>query len=286
MKNYLNWRILTLLLLCVFGLSGLNFVMASAQSPVVKVCVDKKSKLIYYKSKCSKSESLVLLTNGTFRALSAYETWLQAGNTGTETDFLNSLKGEDGSNGRTTSVYDSLGTCLQKFNFAWNSQVNFAVKSQRQKFQQESSCNVEEINVWESPVKRRLDYGLPIISNIKFISLDPVLNVQHNKYIATLEITIRNYDALSGDQPLTFCNPYSTAPFDTPTNISGDRWLINAPISQTDNGLWVQYSVAFKKSGLCRGNALLGGVSINLNPQRFVGLGIYDRWLTRRGWTQ
>lgn len=31
--------------------------------------------------------------------LSAYEVWLENGNTGTEEDFLNSLKGKDGGNG-------------------------------------------------------------------------------------------------------------------------------------------------------------------------------------------
>lgn len=37
---------------------------------------------------------------------SAYEIWLELGNTGTETDFLNSLRGEQGEQGKTGKSYD------------------------------------------------------------------------------------------------------------------------------------------------------------------------------------
>ena len=73
------------------------------------VCVSKTTNLVYLKAKCGKAERRVafktaIATNGTngidgSKGESAYETWLKAGNLGTTTEFLRSLKGTDGSAG-------------------------------------------------------------------------------------------------------------------------------------------------------------------------------------------
>ena len=284
MSKATNFSLLALMLVAALGLSTFNLASASPGDQAVKVCVDKRTKAIYYKSKCSKAETAVLLSNGSYKALNAYDIWLKAGNSGTEADFLNSLRGQNGSAGRSANVFESLDTCAQKINFALTTGVNLAVKSQRLAFERSSGCNVENTNMSFGPVKRQVEYGLPVVDNVKFVSIDPVKNVQYNSYFATFEITIRNYDATSADQPLTFCNPYYQGSLGAVTNISGDRWLISSPIVINDNGVHAGQGVYFKKNGLCRYAQRLGDFSINLNPARLINLGIADRWLARRGW--
>jgi hypothetical protein len=83
------------------------------------VCVNKTTKVVYFKAKCSASESRVAISTAATNGIngqngvngnngdSAYDLWLKAGNTGTTADFLKSLKGTDGlpgANGSSASL--------------------------------------------------------------------------------------------------------------------------------------------------------------------------------------
>ena len=94
--------------LVLAALATATSLAGSAQaSGTTYVCVNKANSLVYFKSKCAKTERRVAFTsaikgaNGLDGAAgeSAYETWRKAGNLGTTADFLRSLKGTDGSAG-------------------------------------------------------------------------------------------------------------------------------------------------------------------------------------------
>ena len=97
------------LLLMAVGTASASSEAWAVTANTTYVCVSKTTNLVYLKAKCGKAERRVafktaIATNGTngidgSKGESAYETWLKAGNLGTTTEFLRSLKGTDGSAG-------------------------------------------------------------------------------------------------------------------------------------------------------------------------------------------
>jgi hypothetical protein len=103
----------------IAGISALVLLVGASVSAVAAsstyVCVNKASKVVYFKAKCSSGESRVAISTAATNGIngqngvngnngdSAYDLWLKAGNTGTTADFLKSLKGLDGMPGANGS---------------------------------------------------------------------------------------------------------------------------------------------------------------------------------------
>lgn len=66
------------------------------------ICVDKQTKELKLRKSCRATETFFSSTSVLQRGgKSAYETWLELGNTGTKQDFIDSLVGPSGASGRT-----------------------------------------------------------------------------------------------------------------------------------------------------------------------------------------
>lgn len=83
-----------------------------------KVCVNSKTKAVFLKSTCAKGETSKYLsssastTEAQATALvgkSAYEIWLELGNSGTKTDFINSLKAQPAAQSALDKLWDLSG---------------------------------------------------------------------------------------------------------------------------------------------------------------------------------
>ena len=108
-RNFATMSALAALLLMAVGTATASSEAWAVTANTTYVCVNKATSLVYFKAKCTKVERRVAFktataTNGTngidgTKGESAYETWLKAGNLGTTTEFLRSLKGTDGSAG-------------------------------------------------------------------------------------------------------------------------------------------------------------------------------------------
>lgn len=120
----------------IAAVSALMLLVGASVSAVAAsttyVCVNKTSKVVYFKAKCSSSESRVAISTAATNGVngtngnngdSAYDLWLKAGNSGTQADFLKSLKGTDGmpgANGSSASLpffqrLENAFTCEEKW---------------------------------------------------------------------------------------------------------------------------------------------------------------------------
>ena len=120
----------------IAAVSALMLLVGASVSAVAAsttyVCVNKTSKVVYFKAKCSSSESRVAISTAATNGIngtngnngdSAYDLWLKAGNSGTAADFLKSLKGTDGMpgvNGSSASLpffqrLENAFTCEEKW---------------------------------------------------------------------------------------------------------------------------------------------------------------------------
>ncbi len=135
--------------------------LSNAAGTTTKVCVNKTSKVIYYKSKCSPAEtSLMLQAEGEIGppGASAYEIWKNTGNVGSPEEFLASLKGPAGpagpvgpagQNGAASPIsaggaWDIGLNCNQKMAAAESAGYVWVLKQHRTNFEQKTGCTVEQ----------------------------------------------------------------------------------------------------------------------------------------------
>ena len=128
----------------IAAISALILLVGASVSAVAAsstyVCVNKTTKVVYFKAKCSSSESRVAISTAATNGIngqngvngnngdSAYDLWLKAGNTGTTADFLKSLKGLDGmpgANGSNANIpffqrLENTFTCDEKWRMVSN----------------------------------------------------------------------------------------------------------------------------------------------------------------------
>lgn len=278
--------------------------VSDAASKTVKVCVNKVSKAVFYRTSCLKTESPLMLANTGQQGLSAYELWLKAGNKGTEADFISSLKGQDGSSGSSTNVWASLDNCNKRVRLAENLYTDFSYKPERDKFEATTGCKVEDVNFSTySGESRKRDNGLPFISEHKLLSIDTTQTGPGGRYFAVYKVKIENSDAVSGDVPITFCTAVSAnnlpayASYTAVTQISGDYYSLKVPLYFDSYGINASAPIYYTKNGYCfervpyglssyriKVGTLLGNLSVNEDPEKFVGLSIFDWWLSTRGW--
>jgi hypothetical protein len=246
---------------------------------------------------------LTLNRNGN-DGLSAYQLWLAAGNTGTEADFLNSLKGtpgQPGANGSSSNWDDALN-CNQKLQQAlWSASLNISLKKNWQEFESKSGCQIDSLNM--NSLYDRADFGLPYISNIKFISVDPEYSISDTGYFANFEIKIRNADATSGvvyDSPPRFCTyydqsfPWNTGPqhYADVSHISGDRYAIKMRINSQRDGIIATGRIMYYLDGECTASygqhrrPILGDIYNYVDPSNLKNESWLDSWMRRRGWIQ
>lgn len=157
----LRWVALSTIL--AVSLTYIAVSASDASSTSVKVCVNKSSKAVFYKKTCSKHE-FALQIGPSVAGLSAYEIWVKAGNTGTESDFLHSLKGADGSNSYSDNSWNIGTNCSQKLALALSAGQKLAFKSIRNNFESTTGCIVEKIlGTHNEDLKAA---GLPYIESI------------------------------------------------------------------------------------------------------------------------
>lgn len=128
-----------------FGLSTVQASNASSNDKPISVCVNKKTEAVYYRTKCRANEARLKITTPVAKGLSAYEIWLQNGNSGDVSQFLLSLKGADGTNGTSMAGWLPGSTCSQKLKLAEAAGFNLVFKNQRRNFEFTTGCVVEKI---------------------------------------------------------------------------------------------------------------------------------------------
>ena len=289
------------------GTALLSSTLSNAESNTVKVCVNKTTKAVFYRSKCKTSESTLTLNRNGNDGLSAYQLWLAAGNNGTEADFLNSLKGPQGiqgpagSNGATSNWFDVLN-CNQKLDkLIWNGNLNISLKKNWLGFESKSGCQIDSLNMNQH--YDRADFGLPYISNIKFVSVDPDYSIADAGYFANFEIKILNADAMSGvvyDSPARFCTyydpsfPWNVGPqhYADVSHISGDRYAIKMRINSESGGIIASGRIMYYLNGECTASygqhrrPILGDIYNFVDPNNLKNEIWLESWLRRRGWIQ
>lgn len=193
MKKY---QFLSIALVAVFGFS-LPSLAEAFSTPTgevqVRVCVNNETKLVRYFNKREKcpANSRELLLNQQGRP------------------------GADGSNGSAgANGNDIYRNCFQKREAAISAGANLASKGDREFFERQTGCIVEDIKD-EEFISVLLRAGLPVITDWELVSVDIVragggsyIRDTYNSGSGIYRVTIGNYDALSfGGGQFTFCYP-------------------------------------------------------------------------------
>ncbi len=211
------------------GLASMGTIFATAAGSSVKVCVNKSSKAVFYKTKCASTETMLTIAgegDAGISGASAFDIWLKAGNTGTEQDFLASLKGATGPAGPAGAtgqqgppgMASSAGTpwdiglnCSQKMAAAESAGYVWVLKNQRSSFEQKTGCLVEQTTSKTDNDAFRQS-GLVYVESWKLLSISDAVSgdgwtVGNNgvaNYQATYSITIGNLG--SGITPCSISN--------------------------------------------------------------------------------
>jgi hypothetical protein len=223
-----KYQFLSIALVAVFGFS-LPSLAEAFSTPTgevqVRVCVNNETKLVRYFNKREKcpANSRELLLNQQGRP------------------------GADGSNGSAgANGNDIYRNCFQKREAAISAGAILASKRDREFFERQTGCVVEDIKD-EEFISVLLGAGLPVITDWELVSVD-IIRAGGGAYIrdtflggsGTYRVTIGNYDVLSyGGGQYTFCYAATygdstnswTRSFSLFTQIENEIFEIQAPIS-------------------------------------------------------
>jgi hypothetical protein len=124
------------------SLLGAGAILSEANQSSVKVCVNKSTKVMKYKATCGANERTLRLSLRGETGKSAYQIWLAQGFRGTETDFLNFLRGAPG-----VSIQDFARTCYQQLQKATAQGLFWNNLRDRRDFERRTGCVVRDINL-------------------------------------------------------------------------------------------------------------------------------------------
>lgn len=112
---------------------------ANSSGNIRAFCVNKKTEKVSFRKTCKANEKRFSYAKS---GKSAYQTWLDLGNSGTEQDFINSLKGSNGSAVRSFAT-----SCYQKLMDAESAGYLWTNSSDRSRFERMTGCTVSEIDI-------------------------------------------------------------------------------------------------------------------------------------------
>ena len=141
-KKWFLGRLTSALIVSALLVSGtvLTIDMAANSSGNIQAfCVNKQTEKVSFRKTCKDNEKRYSYAK---IGKSAYQTWLDLGNTGSERDFIESLRGSSGS-----SVQSFATTCYQKLMDAESSGYVWTSVRDRNNFERLTGCKVSEIDV-------------------------------------------------------------------------------------------------------------------------------------------
>ena len=274
-----NYRFLTIAVVAVLGFSmpALAEVFSTPTGEEqVRVCVGKKDKLVRYFNKrdsCpANSRELVINKEG--------------------------RPGVDGSNGSPGANGNNIyRNCFQKRQAAIAAGAILASKRDREYFERQTGCIVEDIKD-EEFINVLSGSGMPVVTDWKLVSVD-IIRAGGGAFnwdyagggSATFEVTIGNYDAISyGGGQFTFCLPQSyrngiftsTQSFNLFTLIDGETFQVETSLSTNPTKLVSPMSLGFAEGRNC-GILLVpstGPFEIHVDPESVLEQYLWPGW----GW--
>jgi hypothetical protein len=270
--------------LAIFVVAALGFAMPALaevfSTPTgeeqVRVCVNKKDNLVRYFNKrdsCpANSRELVLNKEG--------------------------RPGVDGSNGSPgANGNDIYRNCFQKRQAAIAAGAILASKRDREYFERQTGCIVEEIKD-EEFINAVSASGIPVVTDWNLVSVD-IIRACGGAYIidfacsgtSTYEVTIGNYDAISdGGGQFTFCLPLSyetdeytwSRGFQLFTQIDGETFQVETSLSTNPTKLVSPMSLGFADGRNCTVLVVpsTGPFEIHVDPESVLEQYLWPGW----GW--
>jgi hypothetical protein len=234
------------LVIGAFGFSLISPSQATTQSK--SICVNETTKELKLRKNCKSNETFVasasVLTQG---GKSAYDTWLELGNSGTKAEFIQSLIGPRGASGSSSMGQEFLRTCFQKREAALNSNMILSNRLDRNYFERQTGCIVEQIKN-EQSISTLVAAGYPVATSWTLLSTTPITVVTqwNGSYgLATYKVKVANWDAVSalGSQA-QLCVPRNNYRyFSRLQQIDGDEFQVQVRLYSTDTSLSARMNI-------------------------------------------